>query len=168
VEIGQKSEEDLGLVAHPAQHRARLPDVGHQVEMGEHGPLGQPRGPAGVLEHGHVGLRVQVRGAVARTAAKKGLPGEDRPAVEAHVRALALPAHLHAEKQAQREAQPVVEPGDEHPRQREFAQQGPVPGPQQVQDDHHFRAAVGHLAAQFVLHVQGVDHDAGPPALSTA
>ena len=76
MKIGQDAQEGLLLLAQVVDHGLALLEVGPQVEVGEHTPLGHARGAAGVLEQGQV-LGIDPLVGVGLVALEQGLERQD-------------------------------------------------------------------------------------------
>ncbi len=168
VHVVQRQRGDHDLLAIDAlggEPGIDLPDVGHEVRVGQHRPAGTARGAPGVLEAGQVGASGW-RG----LAEVVGIaPGHRRPAGGARHVVHGHPApvaHHPVDEEAAGKAQEVAHLGDEdvahaHP----LADPGVDPGAL-AQHHEYRRAAVVELVFQLGrgVHRIHVDHHhAGPP-----
>ncbi len=135
MEVGQQPQEGLLVPADLVQHGQALLQVGPQVGVGDHDPLGHPGGPAGVLQQGQVAGGVDAVALERRPPLQQLFPAQHVLVVIGHRGHGSLFSGLEPVQQVQGCAQRVGNAGHEDPAQLELGQQGLELGPDHVQGD---------------------------------
>ncbi len=169
VEEGQDGQHPLVAVGLVGDHpQGRLDGVHRQVPVGQHGPLGRPRGAPRVLEEGQVLEGVDFHLGRAGVYPLEHLRGEVDALLTGHLHGVALEPHPEREEQLEHPRELLRDGGDDDMLKPRLLPDGPHRRVEHVEGHYRARTGVLELEGQLPLHVHRVAGDHDRPELQGA
>lgn len=155
----QQRQKNMLAVRRLLDEFHELSQIGHQIIMRQHGPLGHAGRSSGILENGDPFTRIFHLDTQPLPAAEQIGPGYNFPSIKRNGNPCSLTSGRKRLEPAQRKAQSVPNPGHITDIQIKPIQQRSQLGPKDIQRNEMFYPGIMNLMRQLGLHVQGIGHD---------